>query len=60
MFKNNIMAQYHINGLHNTKEGWWVLPGRILCQLMEQLRPKTGNTLKIYFSFIYFMNIMSS
>ena len=44
--KNLIMTQYQINFLHNKKDYWQVLPGGTLCQLMEQIRPKTGNPLE--------------
>ena len=53
------MAQYHIHFLYNTKVDLWVLLGGTLCQLMDQLRPKTGNPLAIFFG-LYFINIMSS
>ena len=52
--KNIIMKQDHINFLHNTKEDWLVLIERVLCQLMEQILPKTGNTLEINLGSIYF------
>ena len=59
--KNIIVTQEKINFMHNNKEDWWVLFGSMLCQIMEQLRPKTGNPLAIYFWFLsIFINIMSS
>ena len=59
--KNIIVTQEKINFMHNNKEDWWVLFGSMMCQIMEQLRPKTGNPLAIYFWFLsIFINIMSS
>ena len=61
MFQTNvIMAQNQINFLNKTNEYWLVFLGRTFCQIMEQLRPKIGNPLEIYFGFSLFMNIMSS
>ena len=62
MFQTNIiMAQDHINCLHNTKEHWLVFLGRTLCKLMGKLRPETGNPLEIFcLVSLYFINIMSS
>ena len=49
MFQTNIiMTQEYINWLYNTEEEWWLLLGRTLYQLMEQLRPKTGNPLPFF------------
>ena len=44
------MTQDQINGLHNTNGYWRVLFGSMLCQIMEQIRPKTGNPLAIVFN----------
>ena len=57
--KNVIMTQDQINYLHSTKEDWWVFLGSTLCKIMEQLRPKTGNPLGIFFLSVI-INIMSS
>ena len=55
--KNVIMAQEQINCIQNTEENWWVLIRRTLCQIMEQLRPTTGNPLEIYFWFLYILYV---
>ena len=62
MFKKNlIMTQDHIDCLQNLKNKCLVLFGSTLCQIMELLQPKTGNTLKIWFWFLsVFNNLMSS
>ena len=54
------MKYYHINFLHKNNYYWRVLFGSTLCELMEQLRPKT-NPLAILFWFLsLFNNIMYS
>ena len=54
---NIIMTSEKINCLHNTKEDWWLLLRRTFCQLMEQLRPKTGNPLS---SFLFLSILLRS
>ena len=52
------MAQDQINFMHNTMEYRWVLLGRKLCQIMDQLRPKTGNPLEFFvFSLFYHYDV---
>ena len=46
---NLIMIKDKISYLYNINEDWWVLLWIMLCQIMDQLRPKTGNPLEIYF-----------
>ena len=61
MFQTKIiMKQEHIIFLLKKKEFYWVLFGIILFQLMDQLRPKTGNPLVIFLLISVFVNIMSS
>ena len=54
-FKTNVsMTQYHINFLHNTNEESCVLIGRTVCQIMEKLRHKPGNSLLFCFGLFLF------
>ena len=49
MFQTNyIMAQENISYLYNKKEYWLVLLEIKLFQLMDKLRPKTGNPLAFF------------
>ena len=60
-FKTNVsMTQYHINFLHNTNEESCVLIGRTVCQIMEKLRHKPGNSLVFFLVYFYFIILMPS
>ena len=50
LFQTNIIiTQDRINCIQNTKENWLVLFWSTPCQIMEVLRPKTGNPMEIWF-----------
>ena len=50
MLQNNpIITHDQLNFIPNAKKDWWVLLGNTLCQLVGQLRPKTGNILDFLF-----------
>ena len=55
---------YHSTGLDQLyarkKVGLEIFAERTLCQLMEQLQPKTGNSLAIFWFLCVFINIISS
>ena len=49
-----IITQVQIDCMHNTKAYFWVLHWRRLCEIMEQIRPKTGNSLANFLGFYLF------
>ena len=55
--KNPIKKNKQINCLHNTNEDLWVLLGSMLCQIMEQIWPKTGNPLGVFW-FLFILLIL--
>ena len=58
-FKHILSWNSKISIICTTKKNdWWVLFGRKLSHIMEQLRPKSGNPL-VFFVYLYLINIMS-
>ena len=59
MFQTNIIVlKEQINFLHIKNQDRLMLLGRTVCHLMDQLQPKTGNCLEIYFLFLSIVLIL--